>query len=89
MIDKEQAYDHCSVCREAKLLDSLVDLLHSRGISVDALLAVFAEMETLRIDKEQVYDHWSVMEEMLKTTEEAYKKATNPPAKEEDTGAGV
>jgi hypothetical protein len=74
---------------EAKLLDSLVDLLHSRRISVDALLAVFAELETLRIDKEQAQDHCAVMEELLKATEQAYKKATNPPPKKEDADAGV
>jgi hypothetical protein len=74
---------------EAKLLDSLVDLLHSRRISVDALLAVFAELETLRIDKEQAQDHCAVMEELLKATEQAYKKATNPPPTKEDAGADV
>jgi hypothetical protein len=74
---------------EAKLLDSLVDLLHSRRISVDALLAVFAELETLRIDKEEAQDHCAVMEELLKATEQAYKKATNPPPKKEDADAGV
>jgi hypothetical protein len=74
---------------EAKLLDSLVELLHSRRISVDALLAVFAELETIRIDKEEAQDHCAVMEELLKATEQAYKKATNPPPKKEDADAGV
>ncbi len=79
----------CMSPGETKLLDSLVELLHSRRISVDALLAVFAELETLRIDKEQAQDHCAVMEELLKATEQAYKKATNPPPKKEDADSGV